>query len=354
MDQESRPQRPTLADVAARAGVSPSTASLAFSGAGPVSEATKQRVLQAATELDYAGPDPRARSLRQGRSGIVGAVIGGRIIHSFRDPVMVQTLDGLAEELAAIGAGMLLLNDAEEGMLQLSNAPMDGVVLIGCSPRLDNSVSVLSRRGMPIVSIEGLASLGVPDITVDNRGGVRQEAEHLVGLGHEHVAVVTLNLVPSQRRGPLTADLERQATTVPAIDRLRGLRDVFPDVGGFVATGSSLEEGRIAGHAILDVAPELRPTAIVAQSDLLAAGVIRAAEELEIDVPRELSVVGFDGIRVEGLDYDLTTVWQPSREKGSAAGRAIVAMLDGRDPELEEFEVRFHRGATTAEAHRSR
>ncbi|WP_240773895.1 LacI family DNA-binding transcriptional regulator [Plantibacter sp. M259] len=348
MDQESRPSRPTLADVAERAGVSPSTASLAFSGAGPVSEATKQRVLQAAADLDYAGPDPRARSLRQGRSGIVGAVVAGRIGHSFRDPVMVQTLDGLADELGAVGAGLLLLNDAQEGTLQLSNAPMDGVVLIGCSPNLDSSVAILSRRGMPIVSIEGLAALGVPDIAVDNRGGVREEARHLADLGHERVAVVTLNLDPTERRGPLTPEWERSATTVPAIERLQGLRDVFPDAQGFVTTGSSLEEGRVAGHAILDVPADERPTAIAAQSDLLAAGVIRAAEELGISVPAELSVVGFDGIRVEGLDYDLTTVWQPSREKGSAAGRAIVAMLDGRDPECERFSVRFHPGATTA------
>nr|WP_256430768.1 substrate-binding domain-containing protein [Plantibacter sp. CFBP 8804] len=267
---------------------------------------------------------------------------------------MVQTLDGLADELGAVGAGLLLLNDAQEGTLQLSNAPMDGVVLIGCSPNLDSSVAILSRRGMPIVSIEGLAALGVPDIAVDNRGGVREEARHLADRGHERVAVVTLNLDPTERRGPLTPEWERSATTVPAIERLQGLRDVFPDAQGFVTTGSSLEEGRVAGHAILDVPADERPTAIAAQSDLLAAGVIRAAEELGISVPAELSVVGFDGIRVEGLDYDLTTVWQPSREKGSAAGRAIVAMLDGRDPECEQFAVRFHPGATTAPARRAR
>src|SRR5690606_15621767 len=81
--------RVTLAHVAARAGVSRSTASLAFSGAGPVAEATRQRVLAAAAALGYAGPDPLARSLRQGRSGVVGVAIGDRLLDAFRDPVAV-------------------------------------------------------------------------------------------------------------------------------------------------------------------------------------------------------------------------------------------------------------------------
>lgn len=348
MDPESRASRPTLADVAERAGVSQSTASLAFSGSGPVSDATRERVLQAAAELDYAGPDPRAQSLRRGRSGIVGAVVGGRIRDSFRDPVMVQTLDGLAEELGAVGAGLLLLNDAEDGVARLGTAPMDGVVLIGCSPLLDDTVRLLTRRGMPVVSIEGHEGLKVPDVGVDNRGGTREVAEHLASLGHRDVALVALQFDESRVRGVLRPEWEASATVVPMVERLAGARDVFPQLVSIVTGGSSLEEGRIAGHTLLDVDVADRPTAIIAQSDLLAAGVIRAAEELGIAVPAELSVTGFDGIRVEGLDYDLTTVWQPSREKGAAAGRAIVEMIEGGDPVPESFGVRFHRGATTA------
>ena len=87
--------RATLAQVAARAGVSPSTASLAFSGAGPVADETRERVLAAARELDYGGPDPRARSLRTGRSGIIAVVMEDRIRVAFRDPMVVTLLDGI-------------------------------------------------------------------------------------------------------------------------------------------------------------------------------------------------------------------------------------------------------------------
>jgi DNA-binding LacI/PurR family transcriptional regulator len=97
--------RPTLAAVAARAGVSASTASLAFSGTGPVSDATRERVLAAARELGYGGPDPRARSLRRGRSGIVGVVSEERVRDAFHDPIKIAMLDGLSQELGAIDAG---------------------------------------------------------------------------------------------------------------------------------------------------------------------------------------------------------------------------------------------------------
>ncbi|BDZ54640.1 hypothetical protein GCM10025870_17130 [Agromyces marinus] len=104
--------RVTLADVAAHAGVSASTASLAFSGSGPVADATKERVLAAASALGYAGPDPRARSLRRGRSGIVGVVLEERVRAAFLDPVKIRMLDGLADGIAPLGAGLLLFTDS--------------------------------------------------------------------------------------------------------------------------------------------------------------------------------------------------------------------------------------------------
>ena len=113
---------------------------------------------------------------------------------------------------------------------------------------------------------------------------------------------------------------------------------------------SSIEEGLEAGRALL-ADPSHRPTAILAQSDLLAAGVIWAAEELGIAVPAELSVVGFDGIRVDGLQHDLTTLVQPSVAKGRAAGEAIVRLLDGepgQPAESVQFTSTLHVGSTTA------
>jgi DNA-binding LacI/PurR family transcriptional regulator len=340
--------RPTLAAVAALAGVSTSTASLAFSGSGPVSAATRERVLAAASTLDYAGPDPRAQSLRRGRSGIVGVVIEDRLSDAFRDPMNIAMLDGLADETGAIGSGLLLLTDTEGGQVSIENAPVDAVVLVGCSTRLDSAVAILRQRGIPLVAVEAEPMEGVLAIDLDNREASRSLAAHLRDLGHERVAMVVLPLDPSRERGPLSAEREAASSGYTASARVAGVREVFPRAGGWVTRGSLTEEGRIAGLELLR-ASDARPTAIIAQSDLLARGVILAAEELGLRVPEDLSVVGFDGVRLDGMgDRDLTTMVQPAVEKGRAAGEQIARMLRGEAAQSLHLTCRFRAGTTTA------
>jgi DNA-binding LacI/PurR family transcriptional regulator len=340
---------PTLADVAAKAGVSASTASLAFSGSGPVSGATKEKVLQAAADLGYAGPDPRARSLRRGRSGIVGVVLEERVRAAFLDPVKIRTLDGITEGIAPLGAGLLLLTDTgdDEAQVSIESAPVDAVVLIGCSPRLGDSVEILRRRGIPTVAIEGAAGDDVLEISIDNRAASRRGAEYLRELGHERVAVVTLPFDAARTRGLSTPELEAASTNATTRERLQGAREVFPDAPAIGTAASSVEEGRAAALELLGD-ESARPTAVIAQSDLLAAGVIRAAEDLGLRVPEDLSVLGFDGIRVDGLQHDLTTLDQPSVDKGRAAGEAIVRLLAGEQPDAVSFTSTLHIGDTTA------
>ena len=343
-------QRPNLAAVAALAGVSASTASLAFSGAGPVSPATKARVLAAAAKLDYAGPDPRAQSLRRGRSGIVGVVLEDSLADAFRDPMNIAMLDGIADETGSAGASLLLLTEVGPDRASIASAPMDGVILIGCSTSLEESVAIVRQRGLPIVAIEAQPMDAVLPIALDNRLATSTAARHLKSLGHVHVAVVTLPLVRPHLAGPLAADWEATATSYTAIQRLKGVSDVFDSFTGFVASQSSIEAGEVAGAALLDGAPPAgdHPTAIIAQSDLIAVGVIRAAEALGLRVPEDVSVVGFDGVRVDLGQHDLATLVQPAVEKGRAAGRAVMDMLAGRDGVAADFTSVFHEGNTTA------
>ncbi len=353
---QSGGKRTTLAQVAALAGVSVSTASLAFSGAGPVSEATRQRVLIAAERLHYAGPDPRGRSLRQGRSGIIGVVMEERVLAAFRDPIRIAMLDGIAQATTADGRGLLLLTDVGESATTLETASMDGVVLLSCSTHVARSIDVLRRRGTPTVALGGPEFPGVLTITLDDERASTVIARHLADLGHRDVAIVALPLdgVVDQtsseshaQRGPLDAERERAATVQVTLDRLRGVRSVFPDSQGVVSAGSFVDEGMIAGHALLDD-PDHRPTAIIAQSDLLAAGVIKAAGELGLEVPRDVSVVGYDGIALDRIiPHDLTTMSQPAAEQGRAAGQAVLDLLDGGHPDPVRFASTFHRGATT-------
>lgn len=341
--------RPTLAAVASRAGVSVSTASLVFSGAGPVADGTRARVLEAAEAIGYAGPDPTARSLRRGRTGVIGVVTEDRLGEAFRDPVNLALLDGLGEELADEGYGLLVLPWTPGSGVELAAAPMDAAILLGCSVDLESSVEQLQRRRIPLVAIEAPPLPGVTPIDLDNGEATRRGAELLRELGHERVALVTLPLDVGRSRAPLTPAREAAATAFTAAERIRGARAEFPDAGGVSAGGSTVAEGYLAGLALLQVPPPERPTAVIAQSDLLAAGVIRAAEELGLDVPGDLSVVGFDGIRLDGITpHALTTLVQPAVEKGRAAGRAVREALAGAAPVPVSLTAELRRGATVA------
>ncbi|GAA3934543.1 LacI family DNA-binding transcriptional regulator [Microbacterium soli] len=348
-------RRVTLADVARAAGVSTSTASVVFSGKVNVAEATRRRVLAAAASLGYAGPDPRAASLRLGRSGIVGVVISGELRHAFLDPVTTAMMDGLTDALASVSTGILLLRDDPRGdeMPPITEAPVDAVVLIGWSGRTPSALEIVRRRGLPVVMIEGDAGEGIPRVTLDNREASAAISRHVSRLGHVDVATVTLPLDADRRRGAVTAERVAAATVEVTLDRLAGFREVYPDAPGVTASASLVDEGMIAARALLTEADggvrADRPTAIVAQSDLLAVGVIRAAEECGLRVPEDLTVVGFDGIAADGLgSLRLTTVVQPAVAKGRAAGEQITRMLAGGPGESVHFTCTFREGETAA------
>jgi len=347
-------QRPTLADVASTAGVSVSTASLAFSGAGPIADATKARVLAAAAELGYAGPNPLGRSLRSGRSGIVGVVIGDRLRRSFRDPVSIQVLDGLVGALGSLGLGVLLIPadpgadgaGAQDPLLE--SAAMDVAVLMWGARENDAVLAPLRRRGVPVVLGEGPSSSGLPVVAIEDRAGSAALIRHLVDIGHRRIATVTLPFDERRRCGPVDAARMAELDWTPTRHRLEAFADAGVVPTAVVESAASLvEAGQAAGRLVLDV-PE-PPTAVVAQSDLMAAGVLIAARDLGLRVPQDVSVAGFDGLDLPWLAPDvLTTVVQPLTAKGAAMAGIVAILLAGEDPTSVLLPVDLRLGTTTA------
>lgn len=350
--------RPTLANVAELAGVSISTASLAFATSGPIAEKTRARVLAAASELGYRGPNPLGRQLRSGRSGIVGVVIGDKLRRSFRDPVSVQVLDGLASTLGSMGLGVLLIPGTSdtEGLQVvdplIETAAMDVAILIWGVHANDKSVEALQHRGVPMVVGEGRPIDGAPLVGIDDRSGTADLTRHLTGLGHERIAVVTLPFSADRRSGEAHRldDIE----WTPTRNRLAGMQDggVEP-VLVWETEASLVEHGHAAALEVLSPErwpdPARRPTALVAQSDLLAAGAILGARELGLRVPEDVSIAGFDGLDLPWLGADvLTTVAQPLAAKGAALGHAVAGILAGEDPVTTILDVELVVGTTTA------
>ena len=253
--------RPTLAAVAAHAGVSPSTASLAFSGSPRVAPATRERVLSAAAALGYAGPDPLAASLRRGRSGVVGTFIGERLLYAFRDPVAVQLLDGIAEVLGGHGMGLLMLagESGRPSTGQIARIPLDAAIFATCGLEDDPAIDLLRARGVPIVGVEGPVLDGVALVDIDDRGGVRELAQHLHDLGHRRVASITMPLRLDGTSGPIDAARRSLLHYRDVRHRMEGIEDVFGPVPMVETASNVTVEGRYAGRAVLDVPPPSAP-----------------------------------------------------------------------------------------------
>ena len=313
---------PTMVDVAAAAGVSLSTASLAFSGNKPVSEETRDRVLAAAGALGYAGPNPLARNLRRGRSGVVGVAVG-RLSTAFRDPAALPMLDAVSEVLDAAGLGLLLMPDGDEH----AGLPLDAVIYDICGCETWGPYDDLVARGVPLVVVEGPAWPGATYVDVEHRRGAAEVARHLHDLGHRRVATLTLDPSHPQR--------EREA----------GLRDVYPDAEVIGPCASDLEAAQRAVGAWWDGGGEA--TAVVCQSDVQAAGVVLEARRRGMAVPDDLSVAGFDGVATPWLDLELTTVVQPLAEKGRATARAVLSRIAGEVVDDVLLPVRMRVGGST-------
>ena len=316
---------PTLADVATAAGVSLSTASLAFSGNKPVSDGTRERVLAAAAALGWTGPNPLARNLRQGSSGVVGIAVG-QLSTAFRDPAALPMLDAISEVLGAAGKGLLLMGDDDEH----ARLPLDAVIYDICGRETWKAYDDLAARDVPLVVVEGPDWPGTTFIDIEHRVGAAALAEHLHALGHRRIATLTL------------------AASHPQREREAGLREVFPDAYVIGACASDLSEAQRLASDYLATGPDI--TAIVCQSDVQAAGVVLEARRRGLVVPQDLSVAGFDGVATPWLDLELTTVVQPLAEKGRAIADAVLGRIEGHDVADVLLPVELRIGDSTGPA----
>lgn len=342
MTRSRQTRRPTLKDVAAHAGVSLSTASLVFSGRGPVAPATAARVQDAAAALGYAGPDPLAASLRNGRAGVIGVATDAALRTAFQDPFAVAVLDGIAGGLDDVGSGLLLVSHEAP-----PSQALDAMIFPLCGPVTTPFVDRLLARRTPIVATGAPDGPGVVHLRVDNHRATAEITRLLVDLGHHRVAHLTMPMEPGQATGRLVPAQVTTATYPDSRDRARG----FLSVAGVrapmaVAAETTVDAGAAAAALLLDRDP--RPTAIVAQSDLLAAGVIRAATERGLRVPDDLSVVGFDGVDLPWLTQRLTTVDQDAGGLGRHLAELALALAAGDRVRTRTHPTRLVRGQTTA------
>jgi DNA-binding LacI/PurR family transcriptional regulator len=322
----------TLLDVARAAGVSRTTVSNAFNRPDQLSAELRAKILAVAEGLGYPGPNPIARVLRTGRTNTIGIVFPDPLPYVFTDPAAIALLQGVAAACGPSRTGVLILPaDAPRAMAaRVREAVVDGF-LVYCDEADSPILEALAARALPTVGVdlEGF-TLG-PAVNVDDRGGAAAAARHLLRLGHRDLAVMALASVPEVREG----ESRRVAARFkPVRHRLAGYRDAMIEAGLDHRALRVAEEPQNDPAAAEVVAMRLlrrrpRPTAILAMSDMLAIGALRAAQRLGLVVPDELSVVGFDDVPIAvDLTPPLTTVRQPLIEKGRLAAAVLLGQAE--------------------------
>lgn len=340
-----------LADVARAAGVSQGTASNAFAKPELVRPEVRERVEEAARTLGYHGPDPKGRLLRAGRVNAIGVVVMDDLSYFFNDPFNREFMSGVAEVCDQRGAGIALVSavDRDSAAWGIGSALVDGFI-VQCLEDGDRLIELARRRRLPFVAVDVDPGPDASAILVDDRGGARQAAEHLLGLGHCRFGILSLEILGDGRTG--LVDRERRAAAWgygATRDRLDGYGEALRTAGidfdnvPIVEVRNDHRGAAVGASTLLDAAPDI--TAVLAMSDVLAIALIEEARRRGLNVPGDLSVVGYDDVREAAQsDPPLTTVAQPIAEKGRLAARMI---FDPGPPRKETLPVKLVvRGST--------
>ncbi|CAL9322954.1 MULTISPECIES: LacI family DNA-binding transcriptional regulator [Streptomyces] len=330
--------RPTSRDVAQAAGVSQAAVSLVLGDKwrGRVSEATAERVREAARDLGYR-PNLAARNLRLGRTRTVLLVVPALTTEFF-----AGVYTGAARVAAEHGFGVVLYPSPEgigpaRDPFASAQAALDGVI---ASSMAADALTAIRGEALPLVMLDSdpAGSLGAATVNLDIADGVRQVVEHLLSLGHRRFLHLAAD-VPSWTFEVRARELAARLAGVPGTS-VRTARAPISIEGAVAATEAALS------------VPGPRPTALVCDDDKLAAGAYKAARRLGLRIPDDVSVTGVDDLALAtAIDPELTTVRLDAELFGERGMQALLAVLEGRSPEGGDIPVHLLvRGSTAPPA----
>jgi DNA-binding LacI/PurR family transcriptional regulator len=307
----------TIYDVAEKAGVSISTVSRVINNTGRISEKTKKKVQEIMETLRYQ-PSVVASALTGKRTSTIGLVIP-----DVANPFFSEIARRVEDRGRELGFNLLMCNtdnnpDTEEMYLSLlKQKSVDGII-IGTTTKNSSVLKDLLQENFPLALIaQDIPELTINVVSVDDFLGGYQATSHLVSLGHKKIAMILGNL-------SRTSDKYR----LQAYRQVLEDNELEYDEKLVIHTDYSIEDGKRAALEILEL-PQ-RPTAIFACFDSLAVGVYQAAKELGLNIPNDLSVVGFDNtILATIVDPPLTTIAQPMDEMGRQVMDLIVREIEG-------------------------
>ena len=334
---DRRRSRPTLRQVAEAAGVSVMTASYVYSRPERVAPGTAAKVRAAAERLGYPGPHPGARSLRRGRAGSLGVILGERLTYAFDDPQAARFLAGVAEVCAAEGVGLTLVptTGAASDVQRVADAVVDGLIVWATSDD-DPVLDAVAASGLPAVVHAGPHRRGLPVVGIDDRAAAAAIGR-LAFAGAARPVVLGFPVDRDRDRALLTGAPGPSVTYPVTRHRWDGFLESWRQAGGAAADlrlAVCPANATMHGEAFADelFRGDDPPDAIAAMSDELALGALRAAARAGRSVPRAVAITGWDDSDA-AASAGLTTIRQSLRDQGRrcarlALGHALPADLD--------------------------
>lgn len=320
--------------VAQKAGVSPTAVSFAFNNPHRLNAQTVTRILDAANELGYS-PNPHARALLAKSIGVIGILTPQSLPSIFGNPFFAAFHEGVGGVCEEHNLSLLTISSVAGSLAQASaNAPVDGLIVVGLDEH-HPEIELLHRRKMPFVIVDGDAKIA-PSVNVDDEGGAHDAAAFLLERGHRDILCLTFEVDYN--------DTHPQKVYGVGQRRLAGYQRAFAEYGipwhdeCLIPTVTSAAAGAEAFEALWNAGS--RPTAILTVADIMAVGALHTALAMGVRVPDDLAVIGFDDIpQAQWTTPSLTTVHQPSVEKGEIAAQQLLSLISGEAP--SEMNVRL-------------
>lgn len=319
----------TIKDIAKKVGKSVTTVSRALSGYNDVSSETRKQVLQAAEELGYE-PNITARQLQKRRTDIIGLILPP-VTPRISDPFFCEFLSGIAEQSSQNGLDLLVSthpsseDEIEVYLKFIRSRKVDGFIIIR-TQRKDRRIDLLRELDYPFVAFGRVdGDNNFPLIDEDSEYGMEQVVNHLIELGHTHLAFIA---EPTH----LTKSFLRLRGFCKTLE-MRGLPI---DNELIIEGGFRQQSGRLMGERLLNA--DNPPTAIVACNDLLALGAMSVARKQGLEIGQDISITGFDDIVLaENAHPPLTTIHQPAQKIGTLIHQMLVRVINGEN--LEEKQI---------------
>jgi DNA-binding LacI/PurR family transcriptional regulator len=319
-----------LADVAKAAGVSQGTVSNVFNRPSVVRQEVREHVRAVAQSLGYRGPDPKGRLLRAGKFNAIGVATTEPLAYFFEDPFARVLMEGMSEACDAHGAGLSLVSaqNSERLAWNIESALVDGFVLL-CIEGGERLVQLTRERNLPFVALaHGKPDGTVSAIGIDDYAGAKLAATHLAELGHRRFGVLAIQYVDNHVGPVAMTDVEAAAYSTTR-DRTYGYFAALDQFGIDTDRIPIFEtenepESVAAGLAYLFALTE-PPTALLCMSDRVALIALEWLASHGIEVPGEVSIIGFDGVPEAAKSTPrLATIAQPIAEIGRRAIEAII------------------------------